>query len=297
MKFSMNLPIGLPGDMTWGAEVLEQHGVDAGFVTDHPAPDARWLNGGGHHAYEPTVALAFAAASTERLLLHTHIYVAAYRNPFLAATALGSLDQLSGHRLIVGLAAGYLRPEFAALGVDFDRRNELTDESIAVMRRVWAGETVELTTDRFKARYAIAAPPGASGDGPPIWIGGNTVSAIRRAVSSGDGWSPFPTQPGLAESARTASMSSLEDLAKRVDRLRSECEVAGRSDVPEVCCGPFSMSKYATGEIGAAELVDELGAMAAMGVTWAAVGVPATTVSEFTDAVGRFAADVIEPLR
>lgn len=296
MRFSLNLPIGLAGDMTWGAQLLEEHGVDAGFVTDHPAPDARWLNAGGHHAYEPTVALAFAA-STERLLLHTHIYVAAYRNPFLAATALGSLHQLSAGRLIVGLAAGYLRPEFAALGVEFDRRNELTDEAVGLMRRVWAGETIETTTDRFRSRFAIAAPPGDSGHGPPIWIGGNSVSAIRRAARSGDGWSPFPTPPGLAESARTASMATLDDLLQRLGRLRSECESVGREELPEVCCGPFSLSRYVDGGIGAAELVDELGAMSAMGVTWAAVGLPATSVEEFTDGVGRFATEVIDVLR
>jgi len=297
VRFSANLPIGLPGDMTSGARFLEQHGFDAGFVTDHPAPDARWLHGGGHHAYEPTVALAFAAASTERLLLHTHIYVAAYRNPFLAATALGSLQALSGGRVIVGLAAGYLRPEFAALGVDFDRRNELTEESVAVMRRVWAGETIELVTDRFRAKFAVAAPPGPLADAPPIWIGGNSVAAIRRAVTLGDGWSPFPTRPEMAASTRTASLSNLEDLAQRMDRLRVECDVAGRTEPMEVCCGPFSMAGYLGGVVSAAELVDELGAMSELGVTWAAVSLPADSEEAFADHVGRFTADVVRPLR
>lgn len=297
MKFSANLPVGLPGDMTECARILERHGIDAGFVTDHPAPDARWLHGGGHHAYEPTVALSFAAASTERLLLHTHIYVAAYRNPFLAATALGSLQALSGGRLVVGVAAGYLRPEFAALGVDFDRRNELTDECIGVMRRVWAGETVELATDRFRAKFAVAAPPGPAIDAPPIWIGGNSAAAIRRAVAVGDGWSPFPSPPALAASARTASMSTLEDLAGRLDLLRVQCESAGRVDPPEVCCGAFSMAGYLQGTVTASELVDELGAMSELGVTWATVGLPATSTQAFEDAAGRFEVDVAASLR
>src|SRR5437667_8890425 len=96
------------------AHAAEAAGFDACFVTDHPFPPHRWLYGGGHHALDPFVALSFAAAATSRLRLQTHILVLPYRNPFLVAKAVLSLDVLSGGRVILGVAAGYLKGEFAA---------------------------------------------------------------------------------------------------------------------------------------------------------------------------------------
>src|SRR3954465_9679040 len=112
------------------AAAAEAAGLATGVVTDHPPPPDHWLAGGGRHAQEPVVPLAFAAAATRRVMLHTHVYVAAYRNPFLAAKGVATLQNLSGGRVLLGVAAGYLRPEFAALGVDFDTRNDRLTETV-----------------------------------------------------------------------------------------------------------------------------------------------------------------------
>ena len=116
------------------ARHAEELGFDAVHVTDHPAGDQQWLVTGGHHALDPFVALSFAAAATTTLRVQTHIVVLPYRNPFLTAKSVLSLDVLSGGRLTFGVAAGYLRSEFNALGVDYDERNELFDEALEVMR-------------------------------------------------------------------------------------------------------------------------------------------------------------------
>src|SRR5712675_1003599 len=134
------------------ALAAEDGGFDACFVTDHPFPPHRWLYGGGHHALDPFVALSFAAAATSRLRLQTHILVLPYRNPLLTAKSVLSLDVLSGGRVILGVASGYLKPEFAALGVDFDERNDLTDEAIDVMRRVWTEDEVVAEGRHFRTR-------------------------------------------------------------------------------------------------------------------------------------------------
>ena len=89
---------------------------------------------GGHHALEPTVVLAVAAASTTRLRLMTNLYIITYRNPFLAAKAIASLDSLAEGRVILGTGAGYLESEFRALGADFDARNDRLDESLELMK-------------------------------------------------------------------------------------------------------------------------------------------------------------------
>ena len=92
-------------------ETLGYHGV---YVTDHPMPPARFIETGGHHALEPTVALAVVGALTSSLRLMTNLYILAYRNPFLAAKAVATLDSLTGGRVILGTGAGYLEPEFQA---------------------------------------------------------------------------------------------------------------------------------------------------------------------------------------
>jgi len=140
MHFSLGLPpfADRPEEFVSGKAVREmsQHAESLGFgavyVTDHPAGDQKWLETGGHHALDPFVALSFAAASTTTLRLQTHVLVLAYRNPFLTAKSVLSLDVLSGGRLTLGVAAGYLRSEFNALGVDYDERNALADEAIDV---------------------------------------------------------------------------------------------------------------------------------------------------------------------
>ena len=107
---------------------VEDAGFDAAYVTDHPAPTDPWLASGGHQTLDPFVGLSFIAAATQRILLQVHVLIAAYRNPFLSAKSIASLDVLSGGRVIAGVAAGYLEGEFEALGIDFASRNELTDE-------------------------------------------------------------------------------------------------------------------------------------------------------------------------
>ena len=299
MRFSIALPtdrVNRPLEFVTGdavmeiADAIEAAGLDACFVTDHPAPDAKWLGAGGHHALEPTVALAFAAAATTSLAVHTHIYVLAYRNPFLAAKAIASLDQLSGGRSIIGIGPGYLRAEFEALGVDFDRRVELTDEAVSVMRRVWTGETVAGESTHWSARGVEQRPIPARQ--PTLWFGGNSRRSIERAARVGQGWSPFPTAPSLARTTRTASIESLDDLATRIGLLRELCEREGRTDPIDVCFAGFAGYTYGTDPTQVGPLVDELGAMDAMGVTWVTLGFEASTRAELIERIQRFADEV-----
>ena len=213
MRFSIGLPtdhVRHAAEFVTGEAVMEcartaeAAGLDACFVTDHPAPDAKWLATGGHHALDPFVALSFAAAATTRLHVQTHILVLPYRNPLLTAKAVLSLDVLSGGRVILGVAPGYLKPEFSALGVNFDERNELTDEAIDVMRRVWTEDEVEFTGRNFRTRGTVMRPPVVQQPHPPIWIGGNSTAAIRRAGRARAGMGAVP-EPGRRQLGRAHS--------------------------------------------------------------------------------------------
>ena len=290
MRFSVGLPVDhvdAASEFVTGpaiaemAAAAEAAGFDAAYVTDHPAADQQWLVGGGHHALEPLVGLAFAAASTTTLRLQTHVYVAAYRNPFLAAKGVATLDALSGGRVILGVAAGYLRPEFGALGVDFDERNELLDECIEVMRRVWTEDEVEFEGRHFKARAVTQRPRPASRPTVPIWIGGNSARALRRAVELGEGWVPFPNPPAAARATKTPAITSMIELAERLGAARDHVDKVGRTAPLEVCFAPF-------------DLEDEPKDYEAAGVTWLAVQFDGhTTRAGWIDRMRAYAATMI----
>jgi probable F420-dependent oxidoreductase len=287
MRYSVGLPVDhvtMADEFVTGAAIaemaaaVEAAGLDAVFVTDHPAPDDRWLAGGGHHAQEPMVALAFAAAATRRVMLHTHVYIAAYRNPFLAAKGVATLQNLSGGRVLLGVAAGYLRPEFAALGVEFDARNDLLAETVHLLRRAWTEDGVAVETERFTARGVTQLPHPAP---VPIWIGGNSTRAMRHAVELGDGWSPFPNPPAAARAVKTPAITKIEDLAARLDAARAHADEIGRTDPLTICFAPFAAS-------------DDHAVYAELGVDWLTVGFHGcTSRAEWLDRLGEFAARVV----
>ena len=292
---SVKVSLGLPVDRVHTGDELvsgsaivdlsvayERLGFHAAYVTDHPAPDDRWLAGGGHQALEPTVALAMAASATRRLLLHTNVYVLPYRNPFLAAKALSSVDVLSGGRLIVGVAAGYLRPEFAALGADFDARGPVLEKSIATMTRVWTESSVAGEGPGWTARGVTSLPHPSTP--PPIWVGGNSAAALRRAVQLGQGWSPFPTPVGSGKGLRTAEISSIDALAARLEQVPAVCEQYERVDPLTICFVPFTLAAYlADPDEGRAALVAEVAQLTEIGVDWVALMVPGETRAEVLD--------------
>jgi len=295
--------IGLPVDrVEHGAELVsgeavaelsaafERLGYDALYVTDHPAPDDRWLAAGGHQALEPTAVLSAAAIATSRMRLHTNVYVLPYRNPFLGAKALASVDVLSHGRLIVGVAAGYLRPEFAALGADFDGRADRLDEALEWLPRIWSGERVEGSGEGWHARGATVLPRPVQQPHPPIWVGGNSTAAMRRAVRSAQGWSPFPTAPGAAKGLRTAEISDLDGLRARLDRLRELGEEAGRTEPLTVCFAPFGGEAYRRDPDGRLPaMVEEVGELVDLGVDWVVVSAPGATRAEVCDRAAELA--------
>lgn len=298
----MNVLVALPTDhvdrpdeFVTGAAVaemashVESVGLGGVFVTDHPAPDDRWLAGGGHHALEPTIALSFAAAATTSIRLVTNIYVLAYRPPLLAAKTLATLDVLSGGRLTVGVAAGYLRSEFRALGADFDDRGARLDEALQTLTRAWTGESFVGEGAGWSARGNTILPRPAQTPRPPIWCGGNSRAAMTRAVVSADGWLPFATPPGMSGAVRTAEISSIDDLAARIALLDDLCATHARTARPTICFTPI-----ATWQDPPA-LLDELAQLAALGVDWVSLTMAGDAVASrgaWLDAVSALAAAV-----
>ncbi|WP_181784777.1 TIGR03619 family F420-dependent LLM class oxidoreductase, partial [Pseudonocardia pini] len=264
------------------ARVVEEAGFDAIAMTEHPYPDERWLAEGGHHAYDPFVSLAYMAAATTRLRLVTYVLVAAYRNAYLSAKAIASLDSVSRGRLTVGMAAGYLKSEFAVLGADFANRGAILDETIEAMRAAWEGR--DHAGERFPAAGHSMVPGPVQPGGPPLWIGGNSRPARRRAVRVGDGWMPIAQGPEMAAITRTPPLETVEQLGAQVGEMQAARREAGAVPL-DVTFSPFESREWRTG--GAAAFVDAFGARVAeyaeAGVTWVTVEPASRSFTQFRD--------------
>jgi len=209
------------------ARACEEAGFNGFAFTEHPVPGARWLDAGGHQTLDPFVALAYAAAVTERLRLLTYLAVAPYRNPFLMAKSSATLDRLSGGRFILGLGTGYQKSEFHALGVDFEERNALFDEALDVLPLHWSGEPFSYKGRHFEARDVIARPRPTQKQ-IPIWIGGNSRLTRRRVAERAQGWMPMFGPPTLHTTVRTPELAGLAETADMFAEMRDTAEARGQ---------------------------------------------------------------------
>lgn len=148
------------------------------------------------HLIDPVVALTWAAAATERVGLGTSVWVAAMHNPVESANTFASLDSLSGGRLVVGVGVGWSAAEFDALGHDFGNRGNRTDEIIDLWRACWRDDPVHFHGRHYHVEDVRVLPQPAGE--VPIWVGGGTDRAHRRAVERGDGFQLIGLKPDQA---------------------------------------------------------------------------------------------------
>ena len=132
--------------------------------------------------------LGALAARTRRIKLGTGVLVLPLRNPVVAAKALGSLDVISGGRLVLGVAAGWYAREFDAVGVPFKQRGRLFERNLEILTRLWTEDRVTLQADEFNLREAVMRPKTAQRPRPPILIGGYVDAVLKRVATKGDGW-------------------------------------------------------------------------------------------------------------
>jgi probable F420-dependent oxidoreductase len=275
------------------AQAAERAGFYGGNVTDHPCPTGRWLDGGGHYAQDPFVMLSFVAAATKRLTLHTGILVLPYRNPFITARSVATLDVFSRGRVTLGLGAGYLKGEYRALGVDFERRNDIMDEYIRALKAALSGAEFTFKGSGYEALGNRIQPGPIQKPHPPLLVGGNSKRAIRRAVELGDSWCPFFTPQQVSATSRTAQLTDDEDLAAGIRYLREHCEKVGREKPPSIVLSSISSLNR---NDDAAAMIDKIGELRELGAVGAAVHIVGRTRTEWCDKAERFGADVLAKL-
>ena len=173
--------------------------------------------------YEPIATLNFLAGCTQRVRLGTHVLIIPYRNPVTTAKQLSTLDVLSGGRVILGAGVGWMEEEFQALGLDtFAQRGAVTDEYLQLYKELWTKEYPEFQGEHFQISGAGFEPKPVQKPHIPIWIGGHTGPAIRRAAKLADGWMPIGLRP--------PAILEPEEMAAKIARLRTLTVRAGRPE-------------------------------------------------------------------
>ena len=305
MKFSIGYPLlHHPADPAFStpefvaafARVAEECGFEAVNLTEHPMPGDKWLGAGGHHALDPFVGLAVAAAVTTRVRLMTNLTVLPYRNPFMLAKAVASLDRVSNGRVTLGVGTGYLKPEFFALGIDFEERNPLFDEVIEVCRLAWTGESVTYEGRHFSVRGNSAHPTPVQ-DPVPIWIGGNAALTRQRVATVAQGWMPMWNPPEFAATRRSPVLETLDDFVAMFADLRSRADAAGRTAPIDVMFMPLDPALPGQPGWDAAAHLDAVRTQADLGVTWQQLTAVGDTPDAALAMVRAYADEVLAPLR
>jgi len=228
------------------ARAAEAVGIDDLWIQDHlaiPPDDAEGSNG---RYLDPMTTLAWLAPQTERIGLCTGVLILPYRRPLPMAKAVATVQELSGGRVKLGIGVGWMKSEFAALGISRGRRGADTDSALDLLRRGF-GAADDIVEEHGQAFLFRPKPPA-----PPIYVGGHGEHALRRAVRYGDGWLPMGADP--------------EKLAPAIARLGELAKSAGK-ERPEV----FAMGPMPKGS--AEEAADKVRALGKVGVSGLIAGV------------------------
>ena len=276
------------GELVTLARAAEEHGYRALSVADHVVdletlatpypyqasgnrrwtPDVDWP--------DPWVTMGALAQVTTRLQFFTSIYVAAMRNPFVVAKAVGTAAALAGGRISLGVGVGWCREEFELLEQDFTTRGRRTDEALALMKDLWRPGWTEFDGEFYSCERLVMKPepPGPI----PIWVGGISEPALRRAARH-DGW--------------VSDVSTVDEAAETAARL-----VALRTEAGRDLSAPYDVVVALTDAVTA----DDFARAAAGGVTlvmtmpWLYYYGQDATLGQKVEGIRRFREDVIDPL-
>ncbi|MFF4502812.1 LLM class F420-dependent oxidoreductase [Streptomyces sp. NPDC001401] len=275
-----------PGDLVEIARTADRAGFGYLASCDHVAIPRRLASAMSTVWYDPVATLAFLAGVTERVRLLSHVAVVGLRHPLLTAKQYATLDHLAGGRLILGVGAGHVREEFEVLGVDFDRRGAVLDESIDALRAALGPDEFPEHHGKLYDFEGLGQRPRPAQESIPLWVGGSSPAAVRRAALKGDGWLP-----------QGDPRDRLPAQIERIRRLREEARIEGAFVIGAIT-EPLYVGAPAwdvgrrtlTGPPDA--LAESLRAYRAMGVHQIQVRFRCRSRSELTDQMAAFGADI-----
>ena len=246
---------------------------------------------------DPLILLTYIAAQTKQIKLLTSVMVVPHRPAVLAAKMASTISFLSDSRLILGVGAGWLKEEFEALQLpSFEERGAVTDEYIEVFRELWTADVASFQGKYVQFSGVLFSPKPnetLSQNMPPIWVGGESPAALRRAALYGDGWYPIGANPRFP-------MDTIERLKEATDTVKRNAEIAHRDPStieyayhvnwysPEPVQGPYTR-KIFTGDSHL--ITQDLEMMDDIGFQTIIVDLSAPSESEMKDRMGTFAND------
>lgn len=276
-------------DYTAIAAACEQAGFDGVALSDHvfqPAeltstypytPDGKPQYPEGEDWPDPWVMVGAMSAATTTIEFLTNVYVLPLRSPFVTAKAAGTAALVSGNRVILGVGAGWMREEFDVMGQPFDRRGARMVEAIEVLRTLWSGGVVEHHGDHYDFPPLDIAPTPT--EPVPIYIGGTSDRALRRAATIGDGW--------------VGMYGTVEELRGQIGTLLRYREEAGRADDPfEVCASPLVIPTP-----DAVADLEAIGLTTILTSAWVARGHHTVERQQALDLIAEYGERILDPLR
>ncbi|MFD0309220.1 LLM class F420-dependent oxidoreductase [Streptomyces sp. NPDC127119] len=275
-----------PDDLVQIARTADASGFAYLASCDHVAIPRRLAAAMSTIWYDPVATLAFLAGVTEHVRLLSHVAVVGLRHPLATAKQYATLDHLSGGRLILGVGAGHVQEEFEALGADFERRGAVLDENIDALRAALGPEEFPSHHGKLYDFEGLGQRPRPAQEHVPVWIGGSSPAAVRRAAVRGDGWLP-----------QGDPRERLPEQIARLGRLREEAGVS-RPLVVGAITEPLYVGRpsWAVGRRtvsgSAEEIAESLRAYGAMGVHQIQVRFRSRSRAELTDQIAAFGSGV-----
>lgn len=247
-------------DIVHIAETADELGFDYLTCPEHVIVPEHDAGVRGSTYWDPVATLAFLAARTKRIRLATAVVVLGYHHPLAIAKRYGTLDRLSGGRLILGVGVGSLEAEFELLAVPFADRGPRADDALRALRASFSTNRPAYSGEYF-AYDSVVMDPCAAQERVPIWVGGRTKRSLRRAVTSADGWIPF----GLSTKDVTRMLAAFE--------LPSDFEVV-------LPCGPLDPTGAPN------DVRRRLRALRAVGATSTTCAIAADSPSHYCEQLG-----------
>lgn len=213
-------PTATPENLRAWVRFAEDSGFALAMLSDHVAPTPDVTATYPVPFYDPFITLSWLAASTERLRLGTTVTILPYRHPLLTARAAAVIDRFTRGRFVLGVGVGWSAPEYAALELPFHERGAMTDEYLAAIVDAWTHDRTSFEGRYLSYRDVSTGPSPVQSPHPPIWVGGASRAAIRRAARFADAWHPVnPDLDWLRTTGLPALRAAADDLQQQPPAL------------------------------------------------------------------------------
>lgn len=304
MKFGIVIPLHRDIDALVNLELAkkaEMLGFDSIWISDHVVLPTKYEGRFSKVLYDPFVLLASIAAKTEKISLGTSVIIAPYRNPLVVAKMVSTIDVLSDGRVIFGVGPGWMEEEFDVLDIPFNERGKRADEYINIFKELWVKDEPQFEGVFYSFSKIKFYPKPVQKPHPPIWVGGISEKAIRRAVALGNGWHPVWLSPAQMEKEIDYLTRVAEENGRNLDNfvfsIRNRLRILKITKVKKPdfseSRGEYTFSFHGTTE----EIIDKLRQFESIGVSHIIFDLDVENDDEMFKTIEQLADDIMPVFR